>query len=490
LLLHKIFMTEQNENFKVNVSTEIGRLRKLLIHSPDSGLGKVVPSKAQDWLFEDIVHLDTIRKDEYDYYVKLLMYFLDPDKIKGKLAEIDDIDSRRSFFKPDHKDFHGSLAVIEIQNLLSDIMKDASIKKKLTAAVCAIEGCTYKLQLQMIETDPKELAKIFISGSMADDLMIFAPIPNLIFTRDVGITINNHILLNKPAKKARSRETLLMRYIFFNHPLFAAYTDNIMEIPDAAQHFLRPGEEEDHRTTLEGGDVMMVSPDHVLIGCSERTSAYGANEAIKLLFDNNVVNKVTVVKIPNKRDFMHIDTVFTQVKRNVWVLLNSISKNHISNPSEPINFLIEPDTKDVTEIIQFIKGQQKPATFESIEALLDDISTNDLGSKEKTEFIYSGNGNFPYDAREQWTDSCNLLAIKEGVVLGYDRNDKTVEAFKSNGFNVINVKDLINDLESGKADADTITDTLILMPSAELSRARGGFHCMSLPLLRDELQDN
>ncbi|RZK11723.1 MAG: amidinotransferase, partial [Flavobacterium sp.] len=77
------------ENFEVNVNTEIGRLRKLLIHSPDSGLGKVVPSKAQDWLFEDIVHLDTIRKGEYDYYLKLLMYFLDPEKIKGKLADID-----------------------------------------------------------------------------------------------------------------------------------------------------------------------------------------------------------------------------------------------------------------------------------------------------------------------------------------------------------------------------------------------------------------
>jgi len=483
-------MTEQNQNFKVNVSTEIGRLRKLLIHSPDSGLGKVVPSKAQDWLFEDIVHLDTIRKDEYDYYIKLLMYFLDPEKIKGKLSDIDASASNRSFFKPDDAGFHNSESVIEIQNLLADVLQDSSIRKKLTAAVCAIEGCTYRLQLQMIETDPKELAKIFISGSMDGDLMIFAPIPNLIFTRDVGITINQHILLNKPAKKARSRETLLMRYIFFNHPLFAAYTDNILEIPDAAQHFLRPGEEEEHRTTLEGGDVMMVSPNHVLIGCSERTSAWGANEAIKLLFDNNVVDKVTVVRIPNKRDFMHIDTVFTQVKRNVWVLLSSISKNQIANPGEPINFLIEPDAKDTTEITQFSKNQAQPKTFESIEALLGDISKNELGSTEETQFIYSGNGTFPYDAREQWTDSCNLLAIKEGVVLGYDRNDKTVEAFKSNGFTVIKVKDLINDLESGAANADELKDTLVLMPSAELSRARGGFHCMSLPLLRDELENN
>lgn len=485
--IHK-FMTEQNNDFKVNVNTEIGRLRKLLIHSPDSGLGKVVPSKAQDWLFEDIVHLDTIRKEEYDHYVKLLMYFLDPQKIKGKLADINSAASDRSFFKPDHPDFHNSLEVIEVQNLLSDILEDSSIRKKLVASVCAIEGCTYKFQLEMVDTEPKELAKIFISGSLANDTMIFAPIPNLIFTRDVGITINQHILLNKPAKKARSRETLLMRYIFFNHPIFKDYHQNILEIPDPVQHFLRPGEEEDHRTTLEGGDVMMVSPNHVLIGCSERTSAYGANEAIKLLFDNNVVEKVTVVKIPNKRDFMHIDTVFTQVKRNVWTLLSSISKNQVPNPGEPIHFLVAPDTKEITEIIQFNKKHpQSPKNFESIEALLDDISQRDLASPEPTKFIYSGNGSFPYDAREQWTDSCNLLAIKEGVVLGYDRNDKTVEAFKSNGFKIVKVKDLIKDLESGKVNAEEITDTLILMPSAELSRARGGFHCMSLPILRDNL---
>ena len=481
-------MTYKTENFKVNVSTEIGRLRRLLIHSPDSGLGKVVPSKAQDWLFEDIVHLDTIRKDEYDYYVKLLMYFLDPSKIKGKLASIDSDDADRSFFKPNHPDFHNSLAVIEIQNLLSDILEDPSIKKKLVAAVCAIEGCTYKMQLQMVEMDAKVLAMTFISGSLPNDLMIFAPIPNLIFTRDVGITINNYILLNKPAKKARSRETLLMRYIFFNHEVFKDYKNNVLEIPDPIQHFLRPGEENDHRTTLEGGDVMMVSSNHVLIGCSERTSAYGANEAIKLLFENNVVEKVTVVKIPNKRDFMHIDTVFTQVKRNVWTLLSSISGNQTVSPIEPINFLISPDTKEITEIIQFNKRfPEVPKSFESIEALLNDISQHDLKSTEPTQFIYSGNGAFPYDAREQWTDSCNLLALKEGVVLGYDRNDKTIEAFKANGFAVIKVKDLINDLEHGRIDVETMTDTLVLMPSAELSRARGGFHCMSLPLLRDDI---
>src|SRR2546423_12030357 len=112
---------EKNE---IRVTSEIGTLRRLLVHSPDSGLGKVVPSKAQDWLFEDIVHLDTMRRNEYDYYVKLLMYFLDPGKIKGKLKEIDSTENNRSFFKPDNKDFHASTKVIELQNLLADILAE------------------------------------------------------------------------------------------------------------------------------------------------------------------------------------------------------------------------------------------------------------------------------------------------------------------------------------------------------------------------------
>jgi arginine deiminase len=450
----------------------------------------VVPSKAQDWLFEDIVHLDTIRRKEYDFYTKILLYFLDPEKIRGRLSEIDDTRNRRAFYKPGNEEFFRSDKVVELQWLLADILTDHEIKVKLVASVCAIEGCSYETQKDLQQLSPVDLAKTFISGTMTDDIMLFAPIPNFIFTRDIGIVINNYVLLNKPAKKARTREALLAKYIFFNHPLFEEYQDKIIELADTHHHFLLPREGDDKKVTLEGGDVMVVSKDHVLIGVSERTSLEAAHQAIKVLFEKNVVKKITIIKIPKKRDYMHIDTIFTQIRRNVWILLGSFSRKTVKHEDEDtVQWILENNKKeDKMKIIQFRKKDPgDPEYFDNLEDLLTDISKNDLECTEKVRFLYSGNNEFPFDAREQWTDSCNLLALKEGVVLGYDRNDKTVEAFRANGFAVIHAHELIAALESGATNPDELENTLILMPSAELSRARGGFHCMSMPLHRENI---
>jgi arginine deiminase len=479
-----------SKNEQIRVTSEVGTLKRLLVHSPDSGLGKVVPSKAQDWLFEDIVHLETIRRKEYDFYTKLLLYFLDPGKIKGRLAEIDNAENGFSFYKPDHDEFYRSDKVVELQWLLGDILEDHEIKLKLVASVCAIENCSYELQDKLNALNGSQLAKIFISGTSNEKEMLFPPIPNFIFTRDIGIVINDYILLNKPAKKARTREALLVKYIFYNHPMFAGYRDNIIELPNTSHHFLLPKDGDDKKVTLEGGDIMVVTKDHLLIGISERTSMEAAHQCINLLFEKNVVKKITVIKIPKKRDYMHIDTIFTQVKRNVWVLLGAFSKKAIKmEDADEVQRVLEGNKKDdKIRITQFRKKDpSQPEYFDNLEDLLADISKNDLKSEEKVKFIYSGNNEFPYDAREQWTDSCNLLALKEGVVLGYDRNDKTLEAFREAGFNIIHAHELVQKLESGKIKAGDMENTLITMPSAELSRARGGFHCMSMPLMREDI---
>ncbi len=145
---------------------------------------------------------------------------------------------------------------MELQWLLAEILENKDIRSQLIASVAAIEGCTFETQQQLFDYSANELSKTFISGTSKEKQLLFAPIPNFIFTRDIGITIKDHVLLNKPAKKARTREALLSKYIFFHHPMFSTWQKNIIELTDSNQSFLMPEEEEDDRkTTLEGGDI-------------------------------------------------------------------------------------------------------------------------------------------------------------------------------------------------------------------------------------------
>jgi arginine deiminase len=483
----------------MNVSSEIGTLRRLIIHSPDSGLGRVVPSKAQDWLFEDIVHLQTMRKFEYDYYLKLLLYFLDQGKVKGKISDLDS-DETRSFYKPNSVSYFKSDAVVEFQCLLGEISENELTRIKLIASVCAVERHPYNVQQKLLVLKPTELANVLISGTYPneEEEMLFPPIPNLLFTRDLGIMINDHLLLNRPAKQARTRESLLCQYVVYNHPLFESLRkeQRIIELPENKLHFILPENEKSYnRTTIEGGDLMIVAPTHLLIGISERTTIYAAQCVIQTLFEKKIVEKVTLLKIPTKRDYMHIDTLFTQVKRNVWVLYHKLARRLNQQRDEQIDphmSHLQTNDDEHIKILQFsrLSASQKPHEIVDLKDLLIQISVDDLGvaSAEDVKFIYSGNNQFPYGTREQWTDSCNVLALKEGVVIGYDRNDKTEEGFRQAGFKSIRAADLLKKFESGELTPDDVSDTLITLPSGELSRARGGSHCMSFPLQRDDFK--
>lgn len=495
------------------VESEIGTLRKIIIHSPDGGIGKIIPSTFSDNLYDDIVHLKSMQK-EYNHYVQLLLYFLDPEKIKYIRQCQSSSEKKANCFIPGKKEYFNSDKVLEVQHLLEQIVSDESVKLRLISAVCSYEESSNKIQQQLEAiTDAALLAKILISGilpksasNLAEDQYIFPPIPNFIFTRDIGIMIKDHILLSRMATTARKRESLITKFLAL-YFLFKEDATKVIEVIEESDFFLYEEQERKARfISIEGGDIMMIHPQHLIVGCSERTSSNAINEIIHTIFSNDKlgIEKISVIKIAKNRAQMHIDTIFTQVKRNVWVLYGRYSENILATENKVkqsyLRRLIHQQDLiaiEEPEVLQFYKSAKEKYAAEKdysinnkiagIEELLKKISIEDYNCKpEDVKIIYSGGNEFPYDDREQWTDSCNVVALKEGVVVGYDRNDFTANAFKKEGFSIITTAELFKKFDAG-LDPQRLENTLILLPSAELSRARGGPHCMSMPLLRDKL---
>lgn len=493
---------------QIHVSSEIGTLKRLLIHSPDGGIGKVIPEKAQAWLYDDIVDLEKMRQ-EYDYYVRLLLYFLDPDKaiMLKEAQEQMPSGKRTNLYRPDKPEYFNSDKVIEVQFILTQLLEDEYARMRLISAVCGIERCSHSDTEKLLQLPSCELAKTLISGIITEeDRYVFPPIPNLIFTRDTAVVVNDHLLITRPATAARFRESVIITHLayyhFFGHDKGKSW-HKIIEMTDEEDFFLLDEEMRQARiVTIEGGDVMMIAPRHLIVGFSVRTSPHAINQLINKLFDRALVDTISVIKIPRKRDYMHIDTLFTMVKRNVWVLYGPLSELELGTRYMRyyVHDILDPDDKAVGETLEIFQYDRHQADYRMrydeqnpqpryLEDLFTQICRRDFGCQEPMKFVYSGGDKFPYNEREQWTDSCNLLALKEGVVIGYDRNHKTADSFEKDlGFNIVHARDLLAAFDAEVSNPSQISDTLILLPSSELSRARGGSHCMSMPLWREEIK--
>ena len=624
-------------NITTNVSSEIGILKKVLIHSPDGGLGNVPTNKLADWLYDDIVDVEKTQ-EEYSRFLVLLLLFLDNEALfdskteeflinsKTKKSKITSSSSNKFEVNPEKENYFGNrkkledLRVLDTQFLLQYLFKKYPEKTQiLIENICAVEGLhTYRkndLKALVREGEKNdffytEAVKTLLTGKLEYQIKnsglvklaydevryIFPPVPNFIFTRDIGVTIGDHILITKPKFHIRKREVILMRFIAENFLFEEDHLKKVIDVSEDDDFFqIDSDRQEERAVSYEGGDIMMIGKNHLLIGYSERTSPYAIQKLVNRIFwEDTGIEIISVIKIPEKRSQMHIDTVFSQVKEDVWVLHSSLSEKCTKETQkkeryvrEYFNELVqksEPEIKrekDVT-IFQFylnkegrnikttydklekrsdlsidekeiekkrLKGQFKKINYllrvskesenryinneecpystlpEGLEDLLTQISKHEFG-KEKVTFIYSGKGEKIHAEREQWTDGCNLLVLRPGVAVGYDRNYKTAQDFNDKlknepisdnkafiefivdcnstrfGSNItdnrlehiVHVDDLIdfiaeNKLSREKTDQliQSIQNTLLLLPSFELSRARGGSHCMSMPLERGQI---
>ncbi len=365
----------------IYVNSEVGRLKKVIVHRPEQGIARVSPKRSEELLFDDIVYLPQIQ-EEHDVFTAVLRKCM------------------------------GDAEVIYMDQLLLEALNaDQRARAALIADIVQFEELPSRNRETLSGLDNETLTGVLISGYLPDpDIILFDPIPNFIFTRDIAVTIHDHVVITKAAKEARYRENLLTSFVFFGHPMFAelVHHDRIIDMNDVE---LFPRSIRGEAVSLEGGDVMLLAEDYLLIGCSERTTQHAIQCLRDVVFARGVVDNVVQINIPKDRAYMHIDTIFTR-----------ISKEHIVC--------------------------YRPLV---------------------------------YDGLSSYVTVYRLVALKSGVAITYDRNISTQEALADFGYRGMYARDFL----ASDLDLDALENTIIRIPSSELSRARGGSHCMTLPILRN-----
>lgn len=434
------------------VDSEVGTLRRLMVHYPNDGIGRIIPGKFEEWLYDDTVWLERMRK-EYDYYLDILNYFLVElrEQETGEKVNPNEVIVRPEYY----------LEKILTESEHKDKSRYEKMKYSLILRVSALEGCDRKIWTILENLDAKPLANALISGVIlsedlkkikrkkalklfaiddSDDLQIFPPLPNFVFTRDVGIMVKDHLLLSKTAYKVRQRETILVKFLAYGY-FFVNQKENIIDIWEDTDFFLLDESDKNQKiVTIEGGDIMMISPKHLLVGCSERTSPNAVNKIVEAIFSRPQleIDLVSVIKVPRARKQMHIDTIFTQFAKDVWILHPDFSEDvrkarEFEKPSYLNHLLYEKEREELkdeeSKILQFyrkrIQKNNKPAKryhknhdyflrkrdYKShpelkykkprgLKHLLMQISQIDFGQKNP-KVIYCGGNQPPYPKREQ-----------------------------------------------------------------------------------------
>ncbi len=403
----------------LKVNSEIGRLKKVLLHRPGKEIENLIPDYLEKLLFDDIPFLEAARI-EHDGFAKLLqsegVEVLYLETLLGETLSTKEL--RESFIE----------AFLEASNITSRGLKKALVNHLISLSV---EEMIEKLMagIRKNEVNVKNITSL--SELITNKYPFYLdPMPNLYFTRDPGAVLGRGISINTMKTNARRREPLFLEWIFKYHPQYSN-----KEIPHWYSNYMT--------YSIEGGDLLVLSNKVVAMGCSERTTPEAIEIAAeKLLKGDSAFEKVLVFDIPSCRAFMHLDTVFTMVDYD--------------------KFTIHPAIEGPLRVYEITLSNKGILEFKAQEDSINKVLSKAL-EVPSVDLIQCGGGDAIVSGREQWNDGSNTLAISPGVVVTYNRNYVTNEILDKHGIKVLT------------------------MPSAELSRGRGGPRCMSMPLYRDDI---
>jgi arginine deiminase len=412
--------------FDIKVESEVGRLKGVILHPPGPEVANMTPETAQRALYSDILNL-SVAQEEYQ-------------QLQGVLEKV--------------------CRVFRIRELLEEILGNNRVRMGLVRRICEAEEVP-DIAGDLLELDSGDLARVLIEGValVKDNLTRFLsrdryslpPLHNFFFTRDAGVAVWDKVLIARMANRVRGREARIVEAIFDFHPLFNARTVNPARLGG-----------DQTELTIEGGDVQVAGPEILIIGTGARTSHLAVDFLIERFKELGKKQHILVQALPKSPEsFIHLDMVFTFLD---W---------HQCMVYEPV--VMQTHHFDTVHI--HIENGKVVGIRE------EDNLVSALGKlgKEMEPLYCGGRTDRWVQEREQWHSGANFFALAPGKVIGYGRNENTINELAAAGFEILPAREVI----SGKKDLESAGRCVVTIDGSELARGGGGCRCMTMPIVRE-----